>query len=84
VDKFVCDTWTRIAQKANEGLFPKGLPKLHAEVGEIVAGLKPGRERSDERIMVMNTGMAIEDVAVGKLVYERAIERCVGTVLPFL
>jgi ornithine cyclodeaminase/alanine dehydrogenase len=84
VDKFVCDTWTRIEQKANEGLFPGGLPKLHAEVGEIVAGAKPGRETFDERIMVMNTGMAIEDVALGKLIHKRAVERGVGTVLRLL
>lgn len=33
---------------------------------------------------VVNTAMAIEDVAVGKLVCDRAVERRTGTMLPLL
>ena len=51
-------------------------------MGEIVAGLKPGRESEDEKIMSMNLGLAIEDLVVGKLIYEEAIKKGVGRWLP--
>jgi ornithine cyclodeaminase/alanine dehydrogenase-like protein (mu-crystallin family) len=82
VDKYVTDTRKHIEAYAHHGSFPDGLPTIHAEIGQIVAGLKPGRERTDERIMVMNTGMAIEDVSLGKVVYERALRAGVGVRLP--
>jgi alanine dehydrogenase len=56
---------------------------LHAELGEIVAGKKPGRERDDERILFWHRGLATSDIAVGALLYERARERDVGTLLKF-
>jgi alanine dehydrogenase len=56
---------------------------LHAELGQIVAGLKPGRENNDERILVWHRGLATTDVAVGSLLLERARERCVGTMLRY-
>ncbi|MCS7233708.1 MAG: ornithine cyclodeaminase family protein [Synergistetes bacterium] len=48
------------------------------EIGEILAGVKAGR-RSKEEITVFKTvGIAVEDVVVGKLIYERAKEKGVG------
>src|SRR3954452_13494079 len=52
---------------------------VYAELGEIVAGRKPGRERDDETIVFDSTGMALEDVAAASIVYDRAVERGVGT-----
>jgi alanine dehydrogenase len=51
---------------------------LHATLGEIVAGLKPGRESGTEITIFKSTGMAIQDVAVAKTVYEMARERGLG------
>jgi ornithine cyclodeaminase/alanine dehydrogenase-like protein (mu-crystallin family) len=51
---------------------------VYAELGEIVAGRKPGRERDDETIVFDSTGMALQDVAAASIVYERAVERGVG------
>jgi len=51
---------------------------VHAELGEIVAGRKPGRERADEVIVFDSTGMALQDVAAASIVYNRAVERGVG------
>ncbi|HKS21194.1 MAG TPA: ornithine cyclodeaminase family protein [Thermoanaerobaculia bacterium] len=51
---------------------------VHAELGEIVAGRKPGRERADEVIVFDSTGMALQDVAAASIVYDRAVERGVG------
>lgn len=46
---------------------------VHAELGEVVAGLRPGRERDDEVIVFDSTGTALQDVAAAALVYERAV-----------
>ncbi len=57
-------------------------PIPYAELGEIVAGRKPGRERPEERTMAINLGLALEDMALGPTVYQRAKERGIGTLLP--
>jgi len=46
---------------------------VHAELGEIAAGLKPGRSSSEEVIVFDSTGTALEDVAAAVLVYERCV-----------
>jgi alanine dehydrogenase len=46
---------------------------VHAELGEIVAGKKPGRESEEEIIIFDSTGMALQDVAAAVLAYERAV-----------
>ncbi len=52
------------------------------DLAEIVAGLKPGREREDERTMAADIGLALEDMAVASEIYSRAQERGIGTWLP--
>jgi ornithine cyclodeaminase/alanine dehydrogenase-like protein (mu-crystallin family) len=47
---------------------------IHAELGEIVAGKKPGRTSPEEIIVFDSTGMALQDVAAAAIVYERAVE----------
>ena len=59
--------------------FPGGMPAIHATIGELVAGKKPGRESAAERIVAVPIGMAICDVALAHLAYHRAVERGVGT-----
>jgi len=46
--------------------------KIYAELGEITAGLKPGRTSEDEIIVCDLTGVGVQDVAAGSLVLERA------------
>jgi ornithine cyclodeaminase/alanine dehydrogenase-like protein (mu-crystallin family) len=58
------------------------IPQVYADLGEIVSHKKPGRESSDERIMSMNLGLAIEDMATAILIYEKAKKTGVGTELP--
>ena len=56
---------------------------VYAELGEIVAGKKLGRESVDEIIVFDSTGMALQDVAAAASVYEKAMrERC-GITLDF-
>jgi ornithine cyclodeaminase/alanine dehydrogenase-like protein (mu-crystallin family) len=46
---------------------------VHAELGEIVAGRRPGRESDDEVIVFDSTGVAIQDVAAAACAYQRAV-----------
>ncbi len=52
--------------------------QIHAELGEIVAGKKPGRVSPGEITLFDSTGLAIQDVAVAKRVYDRAVEQHIG------
>ncbi|HJH32107.1 MAG TPA: hypothetical protein C5S50_08030 [Methanosarcinaceae archaeon] len=47
---------------------------IHCELGEVIAGTKPGREGDDEITIFDSTGLAIQDLATVNLVYERAVE----------
>jgi alanine dehydrogenase len=55
--------------------------QVHAELGEIVAGKKPGRVDADEIIIFDSTGMALQDVAAAALVYEKAVKLSRGTAI---
>jgi ornithine cyclodeaminase/alanine dehydrogenase-like protein (mu-crystallin family) len=48
------------------------------ELRDVVAGFKPGRTGPEDITFFKSGGVAIEDVAIGKLVYERALEQKVG------
>ena len=56
---------------------------VHAELGEVVAGLKAGRSRDDEIIVFDSSGTALQDVAAAAAVYRRALEQGVGTRFSF-
>jgi len=51
---------------------------VHAELGEIVAGLRPGRTSEDEIIILDTTGSALQDVAAAAAIYERAKHAGIG------
>ncbi len=65
----------------HEGLVTK--EKVHAELGEIVSGKKPGRESEEEVIIFDSTGTALQDVAAAILVYEKAKHGGVGMMIDF-
>jgi len=81
-DKVLVDSPDEMNYFMSVGYLPNGLPELYAELGEVVAGRKAGRERDDELIIDMNIGMGVEDVVVGRELYQRACQRGIGTVLP--
>jgi alanine dehydrogenase len=56
---------------------------VHAELGEVIAGRKPGRENREEVIIFDSTGTALQDVAAAAIVYERAMAAERGIVLDF-
>jgi alanine dehydrogenase len=45
---------------------------LHAEMGEIVAGRKPGRESDDETILFWHRGLSLSDIALGSAMLDKA------------
>ncbi len=47
---------------------------VRAELGQVVAGLRPGRLTDDEIVIFDSTGMALQDVAAAAMVYERAVK----------
>lgn len=51
---------------------------IYAEIGEVTAGRKPGRESAEEITIFDSTGVAIQDVAVATLVYEMASKNGLG------
>jgi alanine dehydrogenase len=89
-DKVVVDDW---GQCGNDDAFGALRPQvragrltaetLHAELGQIVAGLVPGRESNDERIVFWHRGLATTDVAVAWRAVERARAEGIGTTLRY-
>jgi ornithine cyclodeaminase len=90
MDKVVVDDW---------GQCRKGLPfgalrqhvdldkiteeSLHAELGQIVAGVQPGRESDDETILFWHRGLSLSDIALGSAILDKAGELSIGQTLRF-
>jgi alanine dehydrogenase len=89
MDKVYVDDWGQARAGRFGALRPhidRGLvteDTIAGELGQVVVGDRPGRERDDERILFWHRGLATSDVAVGHLLLERAEQRGVGTVLAY-
>jgi ornithine cyclodeaminase/alanine dehydrogenase-like protein (mu-crystallin family) len=79
--KFCTDDVPQLRHYQEVGYF-QDIPPVHADLGELAAGQKPGRETPRERTMTANLGLAMDDMVVAPLLYERAVERGIGTWLP--
>lgn len=60
-----------------------GVERIHATIGEVAAGQKPGRTSPAERILCVPLGTGAMDIAVATVAYRRAVERGVGTPFSF-
>src|SRR5207249_10852187 len=89
MDKIVVDDWGQatvgpfgaLRVHVDTGrLSPKN---LHAEMGQIVAGQKPGRERPDETILFWHRGLSLSDIALGHAMLEKARRLGIGQKLRF-
>jgi alanine dehydrogenase len=89
VDKMVVDDWNQCLQSPYgqfTDLIQSGELReehIYAEIGEIVAGLKPGRSRPQERTLFWHKGFAISDIVLGNLIYQKALEQGIGTRLAY-
>jgi len=79
--KFCTDDVPQLEHYRSIGYF-QNIPPIYASVGELVAGKKRGRENARERTMTCNLGLALDDMATAPIVYQRAVERGMGTWLP--
>ncbi len=80
-DKFCTDDVPQLEHYREVGYF-QDIPPIHADLGELVTGRKPGRETDAERAMACNLGLALDDMATAPLIYRRALELGIGTWLP--
>lgn len=79
--KFCTDDVPQLRHYQDLGYF-QDIPPIYADLGELVAGRKPGRKTADEITMTANLGLALDDMAVAPLVYKRAVAAGIGTWLP--
>jgi ornithine cyclodeaminase/alanine dehydrogenase len=77
-DKVCTDELAQFLSHREAGYF-QSTPEIHADLGELAIGRKPGRETPEERILAVNLGLAMDDMAVAPLVYRRALEANLGT-----
>jgi len=80
-DKFCTDDVPQLEHYRQVGYF-QDIPPIHADLGELVTGRKPGRQTARERTMACNLGLAMDDMAVAPTLYQRAVEQGIGTWLP--
>jgi len=89
MDKFVVDDWGQAgvgplgALRAHVDSGRLSQANLHAELGQIVCGARPGRERAGETILLWHRGLSITDIALGQALLSKAAAQGVGTTLPF-
>jgi ornithine cyclodeaminase len=83
-DKIAVDDWYQIKHRKTQTLalmFDEGLiddSAIYAELGDVAAGKKPGRETDKEIVYFNSVGMAVEDIAVAKRVYDTALAQGTG------
>jgi ornithine cyclodeaminase/alanine dehydrogenase-like protein (mu-crystallin family) len=80
-----CDSRESLRNEAGEfqlalsqGAIP-GEEHVRAELGEVLAGLKPGRQDEGELTLFRSLGLAIEDIAAAQLAVARALQAGLGT-----
>ena len=66
--------------RLHEGKF-RGVTRIDAELGELVSTGKGQRTSDDQRILVFNLGIALEDLATGIEILKRARQKKIGTLL---
>jgi ornithine cyclodeaminase/alanine dehydrogenase len=81
VDLLVSDDIGQLAHIRADGYFTD-CPAPDTEIGLVVTGGHPGRTSDQQRILALNMGVAVEDVATARAIFELAVERDAGQLLP--
>ena len=90
MSKIVVDDWAQcrrgtafgaLRRHVDEGRLHEG--NLHAELGEIVAGRKPGRESDGETNLFWHRGLSLSDIALGCAMLDKARRLGLGQTLRF-
>lgn len=82
-DKIVCDDWETVKHRTQtlSRMYKDGEltdDDIHANLSDLVAGRRPGRESDQERIYFNAVGLAYADVAIALSMYRRAREAGMG------
>ena len=80
-DKVTTDDRAQMAYTKTTGYF-QNTPEPYADLGELCAGKKAGRQSADERNIAINLGLALDDMATAPLVLKKAREMGIGVELP--
>ncbi|WP_454857393.1 ornithine cyclodeaminase family protein [Rhizobium binxianense] len=89
MDKLVVDDWGQCkagkfgSLRAHVETGRLSEETLHAELGQVVAGLKPGRESDDETILLWHRGLSLSDIALGHALLSKARSANIGQRLRF-
>jgi ornithine cyclodeaminase len=84
MDKMVVDDWGQCrtgplgSLRAHVEAGKLSEATLHAEMGEIVAGRKAGRERENETILFWHRGLSLSDIALGSAMLDKAARLGIG------
>ncbi len=84
MDKIVVDDWKQCATgmfgslRAHVETGRLSQANLHAELGEIVAGRKSGRESDGETILLWHRGLSLSDIALGAAMLRKAKRLGIG------
>lgn len=81
LDLFTTDDVPQLEHFREIGYFGD-IPPIHADLGQLVAGTRPGRTSAAQRTMACNLGLALDDIAVAPLVLRAAQAKGLGTTLP--
>ena len=81
-DKYIVDSYEEHQLFERIGYFPDGLAKVACETGQVLAGLKRGRDSKNQLIVCSNIGMAVVDVVVGRAVLNQGLKAGIGRKLP--
>jgi alanine dehydrogenase len=81
--KFIGDSKTACLSEAGDIMIPLKNGEIteehfYAELGELITGKKPGRVNDKEITLFKSNGLAIQDAAAAKLVYDKAVEKGIG------
>ena len=76
-DKILTDDVAQFRYYQQNGYFGD-FPELYGDVSDVIVSARPGRTSPDERIMSMHLGLAIEDAAVARRLYEKAVASKMG------
>lgn len=80
-DRIVTDDLAQMEYYRSVGYFAE-TPAADADLGQIACGARPGRTTDGQRIVCINLGIALDDMATAILVYRRAREAGLGVTLP--
>jgi ornithine cyclodeaminase len=88
-DKIVVDAVSAALEEAGDLIIPLTAGQIarsdiYGEIGEVAAGLMPGRESDSEITIFKTVGHAVQDLAVARLIYERASRDNLGTIIELL